>query len=301
MRPLGIAWAGALTVVVASAAAAPPSRGGSKAACISESEAAQKLRREGKLRSAREQLLLCARSECPVVVRQDCAQWLNEVVASTPSIVVAARDATGKETLNVKVTIDGEIALQKLDGKAMTLDPGVHAFKYEAEDGTVVEEEVGIREGEKNRVLTVTFQKPGAPVDAPVAPPAAAGPAIPPAPRSTTTVTTKPGVPVGAFVFGGLAVVGAGVGTFMLVSASSDASNLRSTCAPSCSHSEVNSARNKALIADVAFGAGAVSLMAALWMALSRPPERVETVQTAVRVDLTPLPGGGGAGVRGAF
>src|SRR5262245_34160024 len=78
-----------------------------KKTCIASSESGQKLRHDGKLRAAREQLLVCARPECPAVIRQDCAQFLNEVASSTPSVVIAARDTNGKETLAVKVTIDG--------------------------------------------------------------------------------------------------------------------------------------------------------------------------------------------------
>ncbi len=276
-----------------------------KKTCISSSESGQKLRHDGKLRAAREQLLICARPECPAVIRQDCAQFLNEVTISTPSVVIAARDTNGKETLSVKVTIDGEVALTKLDGKAFNIDPGVHAFRYEAEDGTVLQEDVGIREGEKNRVIYVAFHKTEPePTPSPSATPATTATTTPAgaAPVTTTTTTTKPGIPAGAFVFGGIGLVGVGLGTFLLVTAGSDGSNLRSTCAPSCSHSDVSAARNKALIGDVAIAVGGVSLIAAVWMALSKPGTE-KTVQTTggLRLDVAPTPGGAAIGLRGGF
>src|SRR5262245_10917168 len=118
VRLTGVAVAA--LVLVATASSAAPNHV-DKRTCVAANEEAQKLRRDGKLRATRGQLLVCARPECPVVVRQDCAQWLNEVVAATPSIVVAARDSAGKETLAVKVSIDGALVLQKLDGKSYAL------------------------------------------------------------------------------------------------------------------------------------------------------------------------------------
>ncbi len=296
----------ASALAIGAIVAAAPDAGAArvdKKTCIVSSESGQKLRHDGKLRAAREQLLVCARPECPAVIRQDCAQFLNEVTTSTPSIVIAARDSGGKETLSVKVSIDGELALTKLDGKALSLDPGVHTFKYQAEDGTVVQEDVGIREGEKNRVVYVAFHKPepeATPSVATAATPAAATAST--APLTTTTTTTKPGIPTGAFVFGGIGLLGVGLGSFFLVTAGSDASNLRSTCAPSCSHSDVSAARNKALLGDVAIAVGGVSLIAAVWMAVSRPSsEKVVQTSAGIGLDVHPTLGGAAMGIRGAF
>lgn len=296
-----------VTAVVVSTALPATAARTDKKTCIASSESGQKLRHDGKLRAAREQLLVCARQECPAIVRQDCAQFLNEVATSTPSVVIAARDSSGKETLNVKVSIDGEQVMTRLDGKAFEVDPGVHVFKYEADDGTTVQEEVGIRQGEKNRVLYVSFRKAEpetpAPSTAPApaaAPPPAATPA-PPQAAPVLTTTTKGPIPAGAYLFGGIGLVGIGAGAFLIASAGSDASHLRETCAPSCPHSDVSAARNKALLGDIALAVGGVSLVAAMYIVLSRPStERV--VQTGrVRVDVAPLPGGAAMGLSGAF
>src|SRR5207249_3874311 len=115
-------------------------------------------------------------------------------------------------------------------------------------------------------------------------------------------VGAKPsgGVPIGAFVFGGIGVAALAVGTFFLLQASGDASSLRGSCAPACSHDDVNSARSKAVVADVAFGAGAVALIAAAWMVLVRPSAAPQA-QTGLSLDLAPTPGGASGSVRGAF
>jgi hypothetical protein len=112
-------------------------------------------------------------------------------------------------------------------------------------------------------------------------------------------VFTKTGIPPGTWVFGALGVVGTGVGTFLFLSASSDVSDLQH-CAPFCPHADVNSARTKALVADVAFGAAGVALAAALWMALTRPNERVETT-SRLRFEVRPTPRGAAGAVHGAF
>src|SRR5207248_403412 len=72
---------------VALAGAASPARAESKnRQCIAASENGQRLRKEGKLRAAREQLLICGQRDCPTVIRQDCGNWMSEVTASTPPV-----------------------------------------------------------------------------------------------------------------------------------------------------------------------------------------------------------------------
>src|SRR6476646_341830 len=72
-----------------------------KQACLAAFDKAQQLRIDGRLRAARVELALCARNECPTLVRQDCATWLNDVMGSLPSVVVGARDVRGKDLIAV--------------------------------------------------------------------------------------------------------------------------------------------------------------------------------------------------------
>jgi len=258
--------------------ARPAEAAGDKRVCIAASESAQRLRKEGKLRAAREQLAVCSARECPALIRQDCAGWLNDVVSSTPSVVVAAKDTQGRDTMAVKLFIDGELVQERLDGKAIALDPGMHTFRYELDAEHAHEDPVAIREGEKNRVLAVSFQSNAA---APVTP-AAARPAEPaptaheepsPTHEGTTAATKGPApIPLGAYVFGGAALASLGIGSVLLLSAGGDARSLRSSCAPSCDQGQVDSARSKALVGDVALGVGVVAAAAAVWMVLVKPP-----------------------------
>src|SRR5258706_11127444 len=79
-----------------------------KNACASASETAQQLRIDGKLRAAHEQLTACSRPICPAIVKRDCDAWLSEVEAILPSIVLVARDETGRDLVDVRVLLDAE-------------------------------------------------------------------------------------------------------------------------------------------------------------------------------------------------
>ncbi|XXT24056.1 hypothetical protein WME94_21185 [Sorangium sp. So ce429] len=192
-RPaLALFLAAALSLVAVEARAQP-----SKRACAAAYERAQGLRRDGKLIAAREALIACSQPTCPAAAVADCGPWLAEVEKSLPSVVIAARDAGGRERLDVRVLVDGRLLAAALDGKALPVDPGPHTFRYEPAGGPAVEERVLIREGEKNRAITVILGAPPAggpssprPLAAPAAsasPPHAspAAPAAPAAPPHT--------------------------------------------------------------------------------------------------------------------
>jgi hypothetical protein len=102
-----------------------------KQACVAASEKAQQLRSAGKLGEARDQLNICGRSECPKLIQQDCTQWMSEVLANMPSVVPGAKDRKGRDLVDVRLSVDGKVATEMLDGKALVLDPGVHTFLFE--------------------------------------------------------------------------------------------------------------------------------------------------------------------------
>ncbi|WP_437518023.1 hypothetical protein [Sorangium sp. So ce1099] len=210
-RPaLALFLAAALSLVGADARAQP-----SKRACAAAYERAQGLRRDGKLIAAREALIACSQPTCPAAAVADCGPWLAEVEKSLPSVVIAARDAGGRERLDVRVLVDGRLLAAALDGKALPVDPGPHTFRYEPAGGPAVEERVLIREGEKNRAITVFLGAPPAggpssprplaapaasasPSRAPHAPPAApalAAPAAPPLAAPAAPALAAPAAP----------------------------------------------------------------------------------------------------------
>ncbi|WP_437581526.1 hypothetical protein [Sorangium sp. So ce887] len=194
---LALAVAAALALTGARARAEPHKR-----ACAAAYERAQGLRRDGKLLAAREALIACSQPTCPAAAVADCGPWLAEVEKSLPTVVIAARDAHGRERLDVRVLVDGRLLAAALDGKALPVDPGPHTFRYQPAWGPAVEERVLIREGEKNRALTVALgaSSAGAPASPPppaASPPAASPPAVPPpaSPAASPPAASPPAVP----------------------------------------------------------------------------------------------------------
>ena len=92
--------------------------------CLSATEASLKLRADHKLRKARAQLLVCSAPSCPGEIRDECIHRMDEVNAGLPTVVFTVKTGAGKEMSAVKVTMDGEIVADYLDGSALTLDPG---------------------------------------------------------------------------------------------------------------------------------------------------------------------------------
>jgi hypothetical protein len=126
-------------------------------ACLAASEKGQRARGTGKLREARESFLVCQNEGCPAIVRRDCAQWTGELTQALPTIVFGAKDKAGRDLFDVTVSIDGEVLTKKLDGKAIFVDPGPHTFKFETTGAQPVAEKVLVKEGEKSRGVTITF------------------------------------------------------------------------------------------------------------------------------------------------
>jgi hypothetical protein len=131
-------------------------------ACLGASEKGQRARSAGKLREARDQFLVCGNEACPAMVRRDCAQWQGEVIGMLPSVVFGAKDKSGRDLFDVTVSMDGETLARKLDGKSVTVDPGPHTFKFELAGSAPVVERALVKEGEKSRVVAVTFADVGA-------------------------------------------------------------------------------------------------------------------------------------------
>jgi hypothetical protein len=274
-----------------------------KQACLTASDKGQQAKLEGKLRDAREQFLVCSRNECPALVRQDCAQWVTEVMAALPSIVVGARNWQGHDVFAVKVSVDGVVAQESLDGKPIFVDPGAHTFRYESAAEAPVEEKVLVREGEKNRSLTVQFPAP--PGAATTATPGPTGDHSPPPPPEQ-----KGGPSPLAYVFTAVGVAALGTALGLDLSANSEVNSDKTTCAPKCSVGDI---RAKWDGAWVGVGVGVVSLGVATYFFIARPsaapPEAKRSGSLGghpqdpgrLSVEFAPTPHGGVGEVVGRF
>ena len=233
-----------------------------KQVCVGASEKGQQLRSAGKLVEARDQFTLCGRAECPKLIQQDCTQWTGEVLAALPSVVPAAKDRNGRDIVDARLTIDGKFATDTLDGKPIVLDPGVHAFVFEAKGtgragAATLKEQVVVKPGEKNRIVTVTFAT--ADEEGGGGPAAGAGTGSDANRESATQSKSSP--PIAAYVFGALGVVALGTAGVMGLLANSDARDLRSTCAPNCKQGDVDAIQTRYTIGGVTAGVGGALLI----------------------------------------
>lgn len=270
---------GALAVAADSSAARPVRL---KQKCAEAYEQTQSLRKSAKLRSARDSALTCAQAACPAVVKKDCAAWLGELEQSLPTVVLSARDTSGRETTAARVFVDGEPLVERLDGRSVDLDPGERTFRFEIDGAPPREHRTLIREGEKNRSIEISF-------------------APPPPPRAPQSPSTSPGV----FILGGVGVLALGsFATFALLG-KSQKSDLEKTCAPRCTDEEVGRVRTKLLIGDISLVTGIVALGAATTLFLldrrAPPASAAPASHAALRVDFHPLPGGGAVVAGGSF
>ncbi|WP_394827165.1 hypothetical protein [Pendulispora albinea] len=269
----------AVAVLAATLVAADGARADEKDVCASGSEDAQRLIKQGKLLEARARLLVCTRAVCPAVIKQDCDGWLSTLDATTPSLVIAARDEAGRDLLDLRVTLDGA-AVDSLNGRAIPVNPGVHKLQFEASGKTPSEQQVVVHEGERARPVTVTLASVAR------APAPAVAPVRAPAERSTSPFV---------YVLGTLA--GASLVNFAVfeIKAATEASHLRSTCAPRCHPADVDRVSTDTVIANVslalgvAFAGGAV----AVWYFGRKGPSSAP----ALAVETGP----GRIGLRGTF
>lgn len=233
-----------------------------KADCLAAYEKAQVEKKDAHLTTARELLLVCAQDACPAVVKKDCTPWLAEVDQTLPTVLLVAKDANGKDLVDVKVTVDGKFFMSTLDGLAKPLDPGRHVLRFEAGKDSA-EETIVLREGEKRRAVSVTIAPKAEPASpAPAAPPLTE----PPAEQRDSGGSKIPAIGVGVL---GLAAIGIGVG--IGIGAKSDADELRTTCAPNCSQDKIDDVESKLLLSDIGLGIGVVAIAAAavLWIVAS--------------------------------
>ncbi len=74
-----------------------------------------------------------------------------------PTIVFAAKDASGRDVTDVHVMMDGKAIADRLDGTTIDVDPGVHSIEFRRNGYSTMSESIVARTGEKNRQIIVTL------------------------------------------------------------------------------------------------------------------------------------------------
>ena len=246
--------------------------------CIAAYEDAQRRRNRGDLIEAREALKVCSRDVCPAIARTDCTGWLAELRVDVPTIVVGARFEGGRDVIDVKVFLDGKPLADRIEGRAVEVNPGVHTLRFELQGREPVEERVSILVGERNRKVIVTIPDP--------TPPA-------PAPKPSS------GIPTMTYVLGGVGALGlAGFGFLGLTGLSREGD--LDDCKPSCASGDVDAVRTRYLAADISLVVGLAALGGATYFYFESRgqgmPERA-----VVGVGLRAGPSEVGAAIGGAF
>jgi hypothetical protein len=258
--------------------------------CITDNENGQRLQKEGKLREAKEQLLVCIANSCPKLVRDDCADRLRAVDAAQPSIAFDAKDAAGAVVTAVTVTIDGAPLTDHLDGTALVVDPGEHKLAFQAAGMATLEKTIVVQAGEKNRHEPIVLS-PAQPVAPP--PPTQPPPAPPPAPTSSP--------PVPAYVAFGVGGAGLVVGVLFTGLWASAKSGGNSACvSQTCSSQTASMWESKqttdSVLLAVGYGVAAIGAGVGAFLLLSQPkPPPPAAVGVSARIGL------GWAGLEGRF
>jgi hypothetical protein len=212
-------------------------------ACHQGYEQGQRLRRAGHLIQARKELLTCARDPCPSVFQPECVAWLAEVDRVLPSVVLDVR--TGGMTVSeARVWLDGQALADKLDGRAISVDPGEHHLRVEIAGLAPVEKRELLVEGEKAHLVAFDLA------------PARAAP-IPTVTRPTpwaAIVTTSVGVlAVGSFAYFGATGL-------------ARRDDVLNQCLEHCQSSDISYVREHFTIADVSLAVSVVALGAATYL-----------------------------------
>lgn len=242
-------WAG-------SATASPPDQG----ACLEAFGDAQDRREAGELLAAREALRLCAEAACPDVVEQKCVQWLGEVEAEIPSLVVVLPAGVSAEGLTVLV--DGVERPDALSGRPVELEPGPHELEHRRDGVSLGTVPVVLAQGERNKRVELTVE---ATTPALTSPP-------PPAPLPATEESV--GISPWLWVGGGVTLVGVVVGAVTGGMALSRASDLDEQCpggrCPESARSDFDTGQTLSHVSTAGFVvAGVGAVMATVGIVLS--------------------------------
>jgi hypothetical protein len=212
-----------VAVVLSALSYAPPVRADTEPSvteCLAATESALTLRKDDQLRAARGQLLICSAASCPVDIRTECLRGIETLNAAIPTVVFSVRTADGVEQSEVKVTMDDDVVADRLRGDALSLEPGIHKFRFELAGHPPRVESIILHTAEKNRPISVVLE------DAARTPPVES-----PKPRALPAATSHRGAAqrTAGFVVGGAGIAALVVGGIfggLTIAAWNDANNL---------------------------------------------------------------------------
>jgi hypothetical protein len=295
-RAIAIAVCGALASTLAAPraeadGATPPT----KTECAKANADAQALRMDGKLATARQKLEMCQAASCPAIVRDDCAQRMDELEHIQPTIVFDVKDAAGADVSATSVTVDGAPLSGRLAGGALRVDPGEHTFTITAGELPPVTRHLVIKEGEKDRREPIVLgpASPSSPLPPPSPEPASSGLGA-----QKVLGLTAGGLGIVAVVFGSIF----GAETFSAVSAQKKDCPTAPCANAAAAASDHSTAVTDSTVSTISFIAGPV-LLAGGALLLFTAPRASHSREESAGLLVTPTagPGGGGVTLSGRF
>jgi hypothetical protein len=266
-------------------------------ACATASDNAQPLRKAGKLRAAKQQLLICVTKSCPSIVRDDCAGQLGSIEKAMPTVVFVATDAKGGDLSAVHVSMDGQPLADHLDGTPLAVDPGEHMFRFDATGLPSVNKKVVLHETEKERRVALSFSLPSE------GPAPAEGSSTPQSEESAAAPTPWP-----AYVAFGIGGAGLVVGVIFTVSALMQNSLLAGECTlpnggcDSQYQPQIDRLHTDQILAGVGYGIAVVGAGVGTYLLLtSGSSQQKANAVRAPSLQLVPRIGLGWFGVGGRF
>jgi hypothetical protein len=215
-------------------------------------------------------------------------------------VVISVLDAQGHDVGDVRVWVDDQPFVDKLDGNAAAIDPGSHVLRFQRGDAPPFEEVVIVREGEKNRLLAVRLPTPAS---------SALGTHVG-EPQETPGQPRSLAMPVLGYSLIGVGAVAVGLGTYLEITQVNDLNTLKNTCGPTatCSQSSVDTISHDRVYAGISLGAGVAAAGVGALILLTRPSESRATAGgrpglfgAGTWVDVAPTRGGGVAVVHASF
>ena len=237
---------------------------------------------------------------------------LDDIERLIPTIVFEVKDVEGRDIANVKVSMDGQKLVDRLDGSALEVDLGDHEFAFEA-NGQVAKQHFLMREGDKARRERVTVGEAKAPATIPTPPlpvttvPPDTKPAggtdtatMPAPPTPPDSASTGTGQRVAGGVVAGLGVVGAAVGTVFVVMGNSANNDYGASLCPTGQGTTCQAAADKKseinsdwLIGGISLGVGGAALITGAIVFFTAPSGKNSTASW----QLVPSVGPGSAGL----
>ena len=239
--------------------------------CAEAFEKAQTDRAAGKYTAAIAEAATCSQLECNAAVVRECVKLHEALKSEIPTLVFSARTDEGVEIAAVKVLVDGQPLLEQIDGKPVSLDPGVRTFRFEAEGFGAVETTHTARVGDQNRLIEVVFETPGGKKKQE---------------SSQAPLVLEPRkVPIASWVLGGVGVAAIGVGVYMRASGIADYNELNSSCSPRCDEDEVDAVRTKFRLSWLPIGIGGAAVLGGVAVYLLQPRESGPAVSVGATAD----------------